>query len=228
MKRVPVVLWGMMLGVLAFTGCARHKDLESLNREQARVIADLNREVGSLQDELERMKFSREELVKAKEELETRLKSELEGGGLSVEMQERGLVVTVLDRVLFDPGKAEIKDSARTTLDKVADVLKSRVPEHLVYVEGHTDNDPIRYSGWRSNWELSTARATEVIHYFVESQGVNPARLIAAGFGEFHPVAANDTLVGKARNRRVEIVITPKKITELIKQALETRHAPSN
>ena len=145
-----------------------------------------------------------------------------------MEMQERGLVVTVLDRVLFDPGKAEIKDSARTTLDKVADVLKSRVPEHLVYVEGHTDNDPIRYSGWRSNWELSTARATEVIHYFVESQAVNPTRLIASGFGEFHPVAGNDTLEGKVRNRRVEIVITPKKITELVKQALETRHAPSN
>lgn len=228
MKRDPVVLWGIIFVILAFTGCARHKDLESLNREQARVIADLNREVGSLQDELERMKFSREELTKAKEELETRLKSELEGGGLSVEMQERGLVVTVLDRVLFDPGKAEIKDSARTTLDKVADVLKSRVPEHLVYVEGHTDNDPIRYSGWRSNWELSTARATEVIHYFVESGGVNPARLIASGFGEFHPVAANDTLEGKARNRRVEIVITPKKITELVKQALETKRSHSN
>ena len=197
------------------SGCSRGKEYEDLNREQARVIAGFNQQVGQLQDQLNRLKESKGDLEKAKAELENKLKEELAGGGLSVTMGERGLVVTVLDRVLFDSGKAELKESAKSTLNKVASVLKTEVPTHIVYVEGHTDNDPIRRSGWRSNWELSTARATEVIHYFIDDQEVKPDRLIATGFGEFHPVETNETLEGKARNRRVEIVISPKKLTDL-------------
>ena len=195
------------------TGCSRAKDYERLNREQARVIADLNRELVHLREDLDQTKESREELARAKVELESKLKEELAGGGLSVAMGERGLVVTVLDRVLFDSGKSELKESAKATLDKVAGVLNTRVSGHPVSVEGHTDNEPIRYSGWRSNWELSTARATEVIHYFIEFQGLRPDRLIATGFGEYHPVASNETAEGKVKNRRVEIVISPKKLT---------------
>lgn len=212
--------WGSVLCVglvvsLGLSACSRGKAYEDLNREQARVISNLNQELARLKEDLDRVRESKGDLEKAKAELESKLKEELANGGLSVSLGERGLVVTVLDRVLFDSGKAELKESAKTTLDKVASVLQTQVPMHLVYVEGHTDNDPIRHSGWRSNWELSTARATEVIHYFIENQTVKPDRLIATGFGEFHPVALNDTLEGKSRNRRVEIVISPKKLTEL-------------
>ena len=203
----------LLATLVPLIGCSRVSDLERLNREQARVIADLRQQAEQLQTELDTLKESKGELVRAKEELEKKLKEELAGGDLSVAMEERGVVVTVLDRVLFDSGKAELKESAKTTLDKVASVLAAKVPNHLVYVEGHTDNDPIRYSGWRSNWELSTARATEVVHYFIDSQGVPPNRLVAAGYGEYHPVTSNETLEGKAKNRRVEIVISPKKIT---------------
>lgn len=212
MRKQGIVLLGLVsvFGSLG-TGCSRAKDYEQLNREQARVIADLNRDIAHLQGDLNQTKESREELMRAKTELENKLKEELAGGGLSVAMGERGLVVTVLDRVLFDSGKSELKESAKATLAKVADVLNEKVPQHPVYVEGHTDNEPIRYSGWRSNWELSTARATEVIHYFIEFQGVSPDRLIATGFGEYRPVASNETAQEKAKNRRVEIVISPKK-----------------
>ena len=202
------------------SACSRGKEYENLNREQARVIAGLNQQVGQLQDQLNRLKESKGDLEKAKAELENKLKEEMAGGGLSVAMGERGLVVTVLDRVLFDSGKAELKESAKATLDKVASVLKTQVPMHIVYVEGHTDNDPIRRSGWRSNWELSTARATEVIHYFIDDQELKPDRLIATGFGEFHPVASNEAPEGKTRNRRVEIVISPKKLTDLGTQTI--------
>lgn len=213
-------LFFIVLSLLA--GCTRQKDLESLNREQGRVIAELNEQVGKLQSELDQLKESKGELEKAKSELETKLKDELAGGNLSVALSERGLVVTVLDSVLFDSGKAELKESAKSTLAKVASVLSAKVPDHLVYVEGHTDNDPIRHSGWRSNWELSTARATEVIHYFIDSQAVTPDHLIATGYGEFHPVASNETEAGKAKNRRVEIVISPKKLAELEKRPIAT------
>lgn len=211
MIKVFFFLLSIFLG-FSLGGCSRSKDYERLNREQGRVIADLNRDLARLQGELDRTKESKEELAQAKRELENKLKEELAGGGLSVALGERGLVVTVLDRVLFDSGKSELKESAQSTLEKVAGVLNAKVSRHLVYVEGHTDNEPIRYSGWRSNWELSTARATEVIHYFIDSQAVRADRLIATGFGEYHPVASNETAEGKAKNRRVEIVISPKKL----------------
>jgi chemotaxis protein MotB len=163
-------------------------------------------------EELDQLLRSREDLTKAKEELEKKLKGELESGDLSLSMQDRGLVVTVLDRVLFDSGKAELKETSEQTLNKVGDILGGKVGKHMVYVEGHTDNVPIRVSGWRSNWELSTARATEVIHFFVDQQGLDPRRLAATGYGEFHPVSGNESAEGRLKNRRVEIVISPKKM----------------
>ncbi len=84
----------------------------------------------------------------------------------------------------------------------------------MVYVEGHTDNQPIRMSAWRSNWELSTARAMEVVHYFIEAGNLNPRRLAATGYGEFHPVADNGAPEGMSKNRRVEIIVSPKKYAE--------------
>ena len=202
------------LGVLAIflSGCASDQDLKRVNREQAATIQSLNSEISRLNQELDQLISSREELSKAKAELEKKLQDELAAGNLSVAMGERGLVVTVLDRILFDSGKAELKESAKTTLEKVADILSQKVGQHMIYVEGHTDNVPIRFSGWRSNWELSTSRATEVIHYFAEGKGLNPQRLAATGYGEYHPVAENGSAEGRMKNRRMEIIISPRKM----------------
>ncbi|MFH1782408.1 MAG: OmpA family protein, partial [Candidatus Omnitrophota bacterium] len=82
-------------------------------------------------------------------------------------------------------------------------------------IEGHTDNEPIKYSGWKSNWELSTARATSVLHYIVDERGIAPERVSATGHGEFKPVSSNDTEDGKRQNRRVEIVVLPKNIEKI-------------
>ena len=84
----------------------------------------------------------------------------------------------------------------------------------MIYIEGHTDDEPIRLSAWRSNWELSTARALEVLHYFIDAGNLNPKRLAATGYGEFHPVGDNSSPEGRSANRRVEIVVSPKKYTE--------------
>lgn len=201
------------LGLFLIAGCGTSgNSLQKVNQEQAATIQGLTEEVHRLNRELEDMMSSREELLRAKSELEQRLHQELEAGNLSVSMEERGLVLTVLDRILFDSGKAELKPGSRDTLNKVAEVLRTRVGDHLIHVEGHTDNVPIRYSGWKSNWELSTARATEVIHYFVSERTLAPEGLAAIGYGEFHPVASNASEEGRLRNRRVEIVITPRKI----------------
>lgn len=214
-KDIKVLIVAMlMLPAFVLTGCAKTKELERINKQQAETIASLNSEVTKLNDELDAMKKAKEELEKAKASLEQKLSKEVAEGGLEIGMEDRGLVVTMLDRVLFDPGKTTIKAHAKEVLDKVADILKKNVKDNIVYVEGHTDSDPIKYSGYRSNWELSTARSTEVVHYFVDEKGVKPERLVACGYGEFHPVASNKTSAGKSKNRRVEIIISPKKYVE--------------
>ncbi len=200
-----------LLGAVAVSGCAKNKDLERISREQASTIQGLSTEIARLNDELDQAIRSREDLDKAKQELERKLKDELGSGDLSLSMQERGLVLTVQDKVLFDSGKADLKQGALATLKKIATILQEKVGQHMINVEGHTDNVPIRHSGWKSNWELSTSRATGVIHYFIE-QGLDPVRFAALGYAEYHPVASNDAPTGRGLNRRVEIVISPRKL----------------
>ncbi len=202
-----------ILGLLLLAaGCAStDQDLTRITQEQALTIRSLKNEVERLNRQLDELMQARQDLVRAKSELEWKLQDEMNAGDLSVSMQEKGLVVTVLDRVLFDSGKATLKPSSEAALSKVAEILKGKVRDQMIYVEGHTDNVPIQQSGWPSNWELSTARALEVIYYFIEAGNLVPERLAVAGYGEFHPVADNGTSEGQMNNRRVEIVISPKK-----------------
>lgn len=190
-KRFLTLGMGLTAGIifLNLTGCTiifqkgRKSDIERIQ---------------SLQQEVDR-------LAGIKAELENKLKG-IEGVSLS--MEERGLVITFLDEILFDSGKAKIRTEAFSALDKVASVITSKAADLSVGIEGHTDNEPIKYSGWKTNWELSTARSTSVLHYLIE-KGVLPEKLAAIGYGEYRPVDSNDTTEGRRKNRRVEIVILP-------------------
>lgn len=125
--------------------------------------------------------------------------------GVQVEMDERGLVIRFVEGVLFDSGKAEIKKQAMAVLDKIVPVLKQS--RRQIRVEGHTDNVPIHTREFPSNWELSTARAVNVVRYFIDKHNFSPYTISAAGYGEYRPVAPNDTDKHRALNRRVDIVI---------------------
>jgi len=177
---------------------------------------DVNR-IRELSTELDRLRQQKEvehqQLREAKALLEQRLQREIADKQVKLEMAERGLVITFVAEVLFDSGKAALRPEAHESLGKVAQVVLQKVPDRDIGVEGHTDNEPIKYSGWKSNWELSTARATSVIHY-LDSEGLNPRQLTAIGYGEYRPVAPNETTAGRQKNRRVEIVILPKKLTK--------------
>jgi len=94
-----------------------------------------------------------------------------------------------------------------------------------VGIEGHTDNVPITYSGWKSNWELSTARATSVLHYLIDDGRLRPESLSAIGYGEYRPVTSNETEEGRQLNRRVEVVILPKTTEKLRAEMLEEARA---
>lgn len=123
--------------------------------------------------------------------------------GIDVTVEERGVVVRFADWVLFDLGRAELRPEAQEVLKALAAQLAEI--DNPVLVEGHTDNLPIHIA-YPSNWELSTARSSAVVRFF-ESEGLEPARFIAAGFADNRPIADNDTPEGRQRNRRVDIVI---------------------
>ena len=125
--------------------------------------------------------------------------------GLSFTRETRGLIIRLNDAVLFTSGSDIIKDKARITLDKLAGVL-SEIP-NPIRIEGHTDNRPIKSGKFPSNWELSTARATNIINYLVNDYGFHSERLSAVGYGEFMPIETNKTEEGRAANRRVDIVV---------------------
>jgi len=132
---------------------------------------------------------------------------ELRESGVRVTQTIDGLRVEIGSDILFDPGKAALKPEGLATVKKVAAVLKGG--QELYRIEGHTDNQPIKVSGWKDNWELSAARAHSVLAS-LEKNGVDPKRMYLAGFSFYKPVASNDTSAGRQRNRRVEILIVPR------------------
>lgn len=118
---------------------------------------------------------------------------------------DRGVVIRLNDTMLFDPGSAIIKPQAKATLDKISSSLEKF--ENPILIEGHTDSMPIRNEKFPSNWELSTARATNIIKYLTETQKFPPNRLSAVGYGEYMPIEQNTTPQGRAKNRRVDIIV---------------------
>jgi chemotaxis protein MotB len=124
---------------------------------------------------------------------------------VELDMDQRGLVVSVEEAGSFPTGRAELDDEGRRLFHEIA--LSLAAVPNTVRVEGHTDNVPIHTQRYASNWELSTARATSVVAYFVQNVGLDPGRLSAAGYAEFHPRGPNDTAAARGRNRRVDIVV---------------------
>ncbi len=116
------------------------------------------------------------------------------------------MVSLLTDKVLFDLGDSKVKKEMAEILTDIASVIK-QYPDRQVVVEGHTDDLPMRSAKFASNWELSALRATAVVRYFVEEKGLDPARLSAAGYGEFQPLVPNVSEVNRRTNRRVDVVI---------------------
>ena len=135
----------------------------------------------------------------------------------------KGVVyISLADNMLYKSGSYEINERAAETLSKIAKIIKD-YKDYDVLIEGNTDNVPISRENIRNNWDLSCLRASSVVQYLQTKYGVDPKRLTAGGRGEYNPIATNDTEVGKQRNRRTQIIITPKldQFMDLIEQAPE-------
>jgi len=150
----------------------------------------------------------KEDLDRIRRDLAAALSTQIAAHTVSLEMGRDGLVISLREAGFFESGSAVPKPEALPTLREIADKL-GPTPYDL-RIEGHTDNVPIHNAEFDSNWELSAARATHIARLFLEMKAIPADRLSAAGYAEFHPVASNDTAEGRAKNRRVDLVVMPR------------------
>jgi len=133
------------------------------------------------------------------------------GPGVAVRTQGDRTIIELESKVFFKSGSSDITAHGQSALKRVAAALKKEFPNRLYRVEGHTDSDPIRRTKklYKSNWELSTARALSVLHYLVEAERISPRQICAVGYGQYQPRVPNTSATNKSKNRRVEIVVVP-------------------
>ena len=204
------------------------RDLSNSNAQLAVLkeeAADLNDRIQGLEERVtlsEQEKSEKEQeiarLTGTYEELVEDLKGEIEKGEIKVTQIRNKLKVNLVEKVLFNSGRAEVNQKGRDILKKVGGILKE-VEGKEIRIEGYTDNVPIGGAlkeRFPSNWELSAQRATTVLRFLQDETGVDGSRLSGVGFGEFRPMATNDTPEGRAENRRIEIVLIPMDIKDVL------------
>lgn len=182
---------------------------------ERRALEEKNSQLAALNDELAR---NTKKLAQAKEELEKRsseyenlaqsLKQEISDGKIELSELKGKMTVQLKDKILFASGSARVGKEGEEALKKIADALKT-VQGKIIRVEGHTDDVPTGGGQFPSNWELSLARAMAVVRS-LQNAGVDPTFLSAAGYGQYQPIAANDSAENRSLNRRIEIVLAPK------------------
>lgn len=178
-----------------------------LSTVQAIENAKHNTEVGRVANPVDPPGTSSEEanLTTLQMELQQALQHEIAVHAVALHRETEGLVISLREFGFFDSGSADLQPSALPALDRIASILAVRTCR--LRIEGHTDNVPIHTAQMASNWELSTARATELVRLLIVRYRFSPQRLSAAGYAEYHPIASNETLSGRAQNRRVDVVI---------------------
>jgi chemotaxis protein MotB len=197
------------------------KEREQLRQEQSQLAATLEQERLAKEEEIKRLTRTQEELSKS-------LQDEISKGNITIQQVRDRLTINMVDRVLFDSGQAHVKPAGVKVLKQVGDVL-NKISDKQIRIEGHTDNVPISsklQDRFKTNWELSTARATTVVRYLIDQGGVDRQYLSAVGYADTHPLASNDSEEGRSSNRRIEIVLYPKDLKEIAGQ-VETSTAAS-
>ena len=192
----------------------------ALAKEQARLDKlqkDLEARSNRI-DELESVIAAKDAKMQALKNSISRALTDFEGKGLTVEQRNGKVYVSMENKLLFSSGSWAVGSQGRQAVKQLGTVLAQN-PDINVLIEGHTDDDPYGGNGpLQDNWDLSTKRATAIVHILQENSSIDPNRLTAAGRGEFVPVASNETTEGKAKNRRIEVILTPKldEISELL------------
>lgn len=205
--------------------------LAQLDEKEATLIAERNR-LEKLEkdlalrsqriDELESVIAAKDAKMNALKTAVSNALTNFEGKGLSVEQKDGKVYVSMENKLLFESGSWAVNSEGRKAVQQLGSVLAQN-PDIAVLIEGHTDNVPYSGSGQlKDNWDLSTKRATSIVHILRENSNIDPQNLTAAGRGEFAPVTTNDSEAGKAKNRRIEVILTPKldEITRLLNDSI--------
>ncbi len=183
-----------------------NQDVGRLEEERTQLAQNL--EVARVRaQELERQRQLAQARIDTFRRLLEKFRAMIESGQVQVKVERGRMVVKMPSAILFDSGKTDLKPEGQEIITQISQVL-AEIPDRNFQVEGHTDDQPIKTSRFPSNWELSTARATEVVKFMI-AQGMPPARISAAGCSEFQPMAANDSNEGRALNRRIDVVLLP-------------------
>ena len=199
--------------VLADRSAEAGTAMAEMRQEIDRLVEGNNLLQQQLEVELQAREARLAEVQSTYDELVGKLEQEIERGEVRISELKGKLTVNVVDKILFDSGKAALKPAGIKVLQQIGDILNSAVDKNI-QVEGHTDNVPISgglAARYPSNWELSTARATTVLHFLQDKVGVSGERLSAVGYGEYQPISSNATAKGRAENRRIQIVLTAAK-----------------
>ncbi len=193
------------------------EEMRLLITELQNQLGNTSRDKSKLQASVKEMQEAIADLTKRKQETEKRIKEFrdltskfkkfIDTGRLSVKIMDGRMVVALNSDVLFSSGSARLSKDGSAAIEEVALLLAS-IPEKKYQVEGHTDNVPIRTKVFPSNWDLASARSLRVLKKMIEA-GLSADRISAASFGEYNPVASNDTKEGRQQNRRIEIIIVP-------------------
>ena len=175
--------------------------------------------------ELQDLQAASEQRLAEFKELRKKFQRMIDSGALDITFRRGRMIVEMPAAVLFDSGSAELSTAGKDTVLQVAKVLR-KVPSHRFLVGGHTDNVPA-VREWKSNWELSAARALKVTDTLI-AQGVSPRRLVLAGYSEYDPVASNASDAGRQKNRRIEIILEPYVEEKLVTGMLEQKAAATD
>jgi chemotaxis protein MotB len=171
-------------------------------------------------DELERVIAAKDASMKKLKDALSKALLDFEGKGLTIEQRGGKVYVSMENKLLFESGSWAVGTEGSRAVRQLGNVLAQN-PDIAILIEGHTDNVPYKGSGQvNDNWDLSTKRATAIVQILKENSAINPENLTAAGRGEFAPVATNETPEGKAKNRRIEVILTPKldEVTKLLNE----------
>ena len=193
---------------------AAEQKLAAADAERARLAAEkdaLSTEKAQLTQTVQEQEAELAKLKATYEDLEDKMKAEIAEGAIKLSQNEGRIQVDLVDKVLFDSGDASISARGQGVLKRLGGVL-SKVEDKSIQVSGHTDDSPPSQklqATFPTNWELSVARAVNVVRFLQDSGGVPARRLVAAGYGEMRPVSGNATPQGRARNRRIEILLMP-------------------
>jgi chemotaxis protein MotB len=215
MRQTQRILGSVVAAAFALGGCVSTSKYEKLEADKNQEIAALKQQLATVEKDKAALAEQSKQAQAQQDALVKQLSEEVEKGQLQVKQYKNMLSVEAAEQIFFDSGRAELKASGKEVLKKLGTALKS-YENKIIRVVGHTDNVPVAkamQNVYASNWELSVARATNVVRYLQEV-GVPPERMVASGRGEYAPVAPNDNAEGRQKNRRIEIMLIDQGLAE--------------